>query len=581
MFFPHFNEMESLCNAFAEGKCDNEDLRRLEELVLSSDAAARYYVRFFNIHTEITNEYFEDDYQDRFNELINHLHEHIEKSQSSTEKTQGANEYVPKRAENASIFPLLDLESILMESPLDGEATSSSERTRGSGGISWGNWGAYVPIVISLVSLVLVLGSVFILPVYWAQDAEHDAWKVVARIKRTVECRWKNGEKAFSNGEFLISGQKLELEFGLAEIEFASGAKVILQGPAQFTTIDKNASRLLCGRLTASVPKGANGFTVLTPEHEVVDLGTEFGVLVGNSLDETTEIHVFKGLVEVETNTALPSKKTVKLAENEAIICDTKTKQVLRVPANPKTFARDLDSLTGVTKNLRLSNPSFELPDIRTIPEFQPEQGDTDMIEIRSWKYSGIHPDGLPVTLNAMSRTQPYVTYQISPYESTKPEWNVGPGATDGRQVVLVELREGNVAREGIRQAWIYQSLGTVGVIDVGRHLLLEVDAGARTNFGKETGTLLVGFATHVTAERAGVQVGAPGILNGTTNKQGLKTIQATLPITPDLIGQELFVVLTAMDSQDSQYHFDNVRVSTVLDDQKGEKNHQAVEPVK
>jgi hypothetical protein len=87
------------------------------------------------------------------------------------------------------------------------------------------------------------------------------------------------------------------LTAGLAELRFAGGADVILEGPATFRIDDRDTGTLDAGRLAAMAPPAARGFTIRTPSATVIDRGTEFGVSV--DADGTSEAHVFAGRVEV------------------------------------------------------------------------------------------------------------------------------------------------------------------------------------------------------------------------------------------------------------------------------------------
>jgi hypothetical protein len=91
------------------------------------------------------------------------------------------------------------------------------------------------------------------------------------------------------------------------EIEFTSGAMVTLEAPAALTAETPMSMTLLRGRMTASVPPPAHGFTVRTPTGDVVDLGTEFGVFVGEKGE--TETHVFDGEVLVRTPSTVVAGK--------------------------------------------------------------------------------------------------------------------------------------------------------------------------------------------------------------------------------------------------------------------------------
>jgi hypothetical protein len=62
---------------------------------------------------------------------------------------------------------------------------------------------------------------------------------------------------------------------GLAEITFASGAKVILEGPANFEIESNKTAILHSGRLTADVPDDLEGFKIRTPTVEILSLASE------------------------------------------------------------------------------------------------------------------------------------------------------------------------------------------------------------------------------------------------------------------------------------------------------------------
>lgn len=78
---------------------------------------------------------------------------------------------------------------------------------------------------------------------------------------------------------------------------FYRGAVVVVEGPAELEFV--NADRLIChrGRLRAHVPHQAEGFAVVSPNVELVDLGTEFGMDVSD--DGSASVHVFDGKVEL------------------------------------------------------------------------------------------------------------------------------------------------------------------------------------------------------------------------------------------------------------------------------------------
>lgn len=132
----------------------------------------------------------------------------------------------------------------------------------------------------------------------------------VARLVSTVDAEWQATEPR--PGTSLDVGE-YQLNAGTVELEFGEGARVSLRGPAEFSLRSSNHLHLTAGRVVANVPEEALGFTVTTPQSEVVDLGTEFGLAV----DKTgrTDIHVLDGLVQAFSREASDG---VMISEGEA-----------------------------------------------------------------------------------------------------------------------------------------------------------------------------------------------------------------------------------------------------------------------
>ncbi|MEX2306913.1 MAG: NPCBM/NEW2 domain-containing protein [Pirellulales bacterium] len=123
----------------------------------------------------------------------------------------------------------------------------------------------------------------------------------VARVvELTPDARWDN---ELQPREFLMrlrAGEQLQLMSGLAHLEFYSGAHIILHGPSKFIPTGPAAGKLETGRLTGKVDDG--NFLLTTPTAKVVDLGTEFGVTVGEL--SNTDVCVFDGEVRVQPGLA-------------------------------------------------------------------------------------------------------------------------------------------------------------------------------------------------------------------------------------------------------------------------------------
>jgi len=148
---------------------------------------------------------------------------------------------------------------------------------------------------------------------WWALQSSHSrerkgaTSKAVAMLNRVVDPQWNQGDEAPALGAPLEPGW-VRLKSGLAQIVFYSGARVVIEGPAELQIISSSEASCSHGKLTAEVPPQARGFRIRTPQMNVTDLGTVFGLDVTTG---RTELHVFKGSVEFQP-TAGVAKQSLK-----------------------------------------------------------------------------------------------------------------------------------------------------------------------------------------------------------------------------------------------------------------------------
>ena len=121
-------------------------------------------------------------------------------------------------------------------------------------------------------------------------DHSNDAATIVSNVSgKLISCD-RQWEKTY------LSIGKYELRKGLLHLQFDGGVMVYVEAPARFDAVSNSRIVLHSGRLSARVPPEGIGFTVETPEAEVVDFGTEFSIEVAG---DASEVHVFDGLVRV------------------------------------------------------------------------------------------------------------------------------------------------------------------------------------------------------------------------------------------------------------------------------------------
>jgi ferric-dicitrate binding protein FerR (iron transport regulator) len=156
---------------------------------------------------------------------------------------------------------------------------------------SWRRW------VAPLAAAAVVLLGIWMSNVFFSTSGPVNAEEQpesVARLSGSKDCRWQGTAPA--PGDELTRGRRLELEAGVAELTFDSGAQLTLVGPAVLDLHSAWEAELSRGTLKASVPPEAVGFRVTNSSVEVVDLGTEFSM---TAEEGAAEVFVLKGAVEV------------------------------------------------------------------------------------------------------------------------------------------------------------------------------------------------------------------------------------------------------------------------------------------
>jgi hypothetical protein len=251
--FEDFGELRGLLDALCEEAITPEQMRRLEELVLGHPEAEAYYLQYMGQYAELARHFVD----------LPGLEE-----PSDTAPPAGRGRTAPPPAPRV--------------------------RRR-----TWVAFGGGLGLAGLAAGLLLAL----LLPRPRSQDVVPPAAPAEERLENSVavllqapDAVWGECEVPTRPGSPLPPG-RLTLKSGFARIEFYSGATVILEGPADFRLISPREAYCAGGKLRATVPHQAEGFTVRSPKLDLVDRGTEFGLEVG--ADSKTEVHVFQGKVEV------------------------------------------------------------------------------------------------------------------------------------------------------------------------------------------------------------------------------------------------------------------------------------------
>ena len=193
----------------------------------------------------------------------------------------------------------------------------------------------------------------------------------LVHLAATAGTTWADGV-AIRPGTVLEPGRRVSLVSGAVEVQFETGVRVVVEGPAAFRVTDENHANLEYGKLVARVQPSGRGFGVQFSDRIVTDLGTEFGLSATSQHAAT--VSVFEGEVVVDQTASSTAAASTQPATQPVAPLHLMKGQVVTatetahdwVPANPVDvhFARTLDSvrlpiptLTNTGVGLREGDP--------------------------------------------------------------------------------------------------------------------------------------------------------------------------------------------------------------------------------
>ncbi|MGC6459917.1 MAG: LamG-like jellyroll fold domain-containing protein [Akkermansiaceae bacterium] len=148
-------------------------------------------------------------------------------------------------------------------------------------------------------------------------------------------------EAPFVSPSSIQIGSSLGIAKGTVELQFETGVRAVLEGPAFVTLEEEGILQLDHGAIWCDVPPQAVGFQIKTPSLEATDLGTRFAVM--SFPGECEEVHVFNGRVAVAT-TSQESLITLSSGEAVTLNCDGR---LIPKQADPSEFLTALPEERG------------------------------------------------------------------------------------------------------------------------------------------------------------------------------------------------------------------------------------------
>lgn len=158
----------------------------------------------------------------------------------------------------------------------------------------------------------------------------------LAVLVGSVDARWQEGGRSPCVGDTLMK-EKLGCDSGRFTFAMLNGVTVSAEAPVELELLALDAVVCRRGKLRVRVPKGAEGFSVNSPECTVVDRGTEFAVNV--SPGEPTDVMVFDGQADVFVeNKANGGRVGTSVMVAESVRVMPGVGRPLNIEANPHHF---------------------------------------------------------------------------------------------------------------------------------------------------------------------------------------------------------------------------------------------------
>jgi len=209
-----------------------------------------------------------------------------------------------------------------------------------------------------LVPFVIAAGSLAAGIAWQGLQAKPAALVAIADV--SSDAAWADGmTRAMGDS---LQGGVMRLDRGAAEVRFARGAVVSFNAPVEFEILGDNRLFLRSGRITSSVPPEAHGFTVVSPDGEVVDYGTEF--TVGVDRDGRTDVYVVAGEVDVAGSHSVLDDR-VRLTQGFATRLGEHGAKLPRISQRPiilDSFDRSSEDPAGASLRLHWSNVDKDEP---------------------------------------------------------------------------------------------------------------------------------------------------------------------------------------------------------------------------
>ena len=206
--------------------------------------------------------------------------------------------------------------------------------------ISWPAANIRNLMFLALVSCLL-LGLGLSVSGWWTPEPAplaNDSSELMGRIVNLANVQWSRDATAYREWSRVSVGEEIRFDSGVVELILDNGAQIVLQGPVDFRLVSRQKAIVRHGQLVVRCGPEAVGFEIESPDANVIDLGTVFGVSIVGGMH--TDVVVYDGAVDLAVRAA--DEVTERLTAGEA----------LHIGRNG-----DVERITSVQSNIFLPPP--------------------------------------------------------------------------------------------------------------------------------------------------------------------------------------------------------------------------------
>jgi hypothetical protein len=164
----------------------------------------------------------------------------------------------------------------------------------------------------------------------------------IATLQDAIDAKFIDAPSALEIGSRLSTNEgEWFLQKGIAKILYDNGVEVVLEGPVEFELTSLMDMGLTYGRAYTRVPETGTGFTIVTDNSRIIDLGTEFGVYVSQG---NTEVHVLKGRTTLVAGSQDRARQVVDISKGQARMIRDGDSHIQEIEIKKDYFVRQIDS---------------------------------------------------------------------------------------------------------------------------------------------------------------------------------------------------------------------------------------------